>query len=242
MPRLGWLLALICSPSLAVFGQDCPSADANGVSVPSAAQTLEGALIHHDGIRQWFELKLDKPQCGQPSIQLTSVQGNYAPLEVLRGCRVRSTGVVDESPTGYFSLDLYQDVTAVEPVGACARKPLFPNYSKASPDRSVQKYRVEMLINYEPGDHPVQFRVTSAGRELRPWQAYASYWLTGGFVLYGHCGKGFVVDRVFGTAAASPGHFTQRGDPSDMAMYDPESAAAVGNKHLLLGYTCVRAH
>jgi hypothetical protein len=97
-----------------------------------------------------------------------------------------------------------------------------------------------MHVNYEPGDHPIVFRVTSAGKELRPWQAYASYSLTGGFVLYGHCGDGFVVDGVFGTPEAHPGHFDDPRSAGDMAAFDPESASAAGKKDLQLGYTCVR--
>lgn len=96
-----------------------------------------------------------------------------------------------------------------------------------------------MDINYD-GEHPIIFRVTSAGKELHPWQAYASYLLTGGFVLYGHCGDGFVVDKVFGTREAKPSHFDEPRTSSDMAMFDPETAADSGKKHMHLGYTCIR--
>jgi hypothetical protein len=116
----------------------------------------------------------------------------------------------------------------------------FPDYSKSKPDKSIRTYRVEMRVDDEPGDHPVIFRVSSAGKELRPWQAYASYYLTGGFVLYGHCGDGFVVGKVFGTPEAHPSHFDSPGSPEDMAAFDPESAAAAGKKNLQLGYTCIR--
>jgi len=50
----------------------------------------------------------------------------------------------------------------------------------------------------------------------------------------------FVVDRVFGTPEAHPGHFDDPRSSGDMAAFDPESAAAAGKKDLLLGYTCVR--
>jgi hypothetical protein len=135
---------------------------------------------------------------------------------------------------------MYQDVRVIEPVGECQRQPLFPDYSKAKPDKAIRAYRVDMLVNYEPGDHPVAFFVTSAGKQLRPWQAYANYWLTGGFVLYGHCAEGFVVDKVFGTPEAHPGHFDDPRSPGDMATFDPESAAAAGKRDLRLGYTCLR--
>jgi hypothetical protein len=135
---------------------------------------------------------------------------------------------------------VYQDVQGIESVGKCERQTPFPDYSKAKPDKAIRAYRVEMYVNYEPGDHPVVFRVTGAGKELRPWQAYASYSLTGGFVLYGHCGDGFVVDEVFGTPEARPGHFDDPRSSDDMAAFDPERAAAAGKKDLQLGYTCVR--
>jgi hypothetical protein len=97
-----------------------------------------------------------------------------------------------------------------------------------------------MHVIYGPEDHPIIFRVSSAGRELRPWQAYASYWLTGGFVLYGLCGEGFVIDKVFGTPQANPGHLDDPRTPDDKAEFDPESAAQSGKRDLHLGYTCIR--
>ena len=197
-------------------------------------------MIFHDGIRQWFELKLDQPECGQSSVELVRGDRDWTPLEVLRGCRVKSTGTLDLSSTGYYSLDSYQNVDEIEPVGLCARQSPLPDYSKVKPDKAIASYRVEMDVDYEPGDHPIVFHVSSSSKELRPWQAYASYTLTGGFVLYGHCADGFVVDKVFGTPEANPSHFDEPYDPIDMAAFDPESAAAAGKKHLRLGYTCVR--
>jgi hypothetical protein len=82
--------------------------------------------------------------------------------------------------------------------------------------------------------------VSSGGKELRPWQAYASYQLTGGYVLYGRCAGGFFVDRVFGTTDAHPEHLFEPRISGDMAMFDPENAAASGKRDLSLGYTCVR--
>lgn len=219
------------TPALA---QECPQTNPTGPTVASEVRLLVGRLIFHDGIRKWFELKLDQPQCGQTSIQLVRVERDWTPLEVLRGCRVRSKGALDFSSTGYYSLDTYQSVDQIEPVGPCARQSPFPDYSKAKPNKSIRGYRVDMYVNYRPGDHPFIIRASSAGRTLRPWQAYASYLLTGGFVLYGHCGEGFVVDKVFGTHEANPSH------SDDMAVFDPESAAAAAKKDLHLGYTCVR--
>ncbi len=214
--------------------------DPTGPTIPSQVRTLEGRLVFHDGIRAWFELKLNEPQCGQTSIQLVQITEESADIEGVRGCRVKSSGAIDFSPTGYYSRDTFQDVKEIQPVGTCLRQPLFPDYSGAKPDKIILKYRVDMHVHYGPGDHPITFHVRSAGRELRPWQAYASYSLTGGFVLYGHCAEGFVVDTVFGTPQAHPGHFDEPRTSADMAMFDPEGAAASGKRDLQLAYTCIR--
>ncbi len=231
------LLAFAAQP---VIAQDCPRDSETGPSTPSEARTLEGRLIYHNGIRHWFELKLDKPQCGQTSIQLVGGGKYWSAIEDLRGCRVRSFGIIDDSPTGYYSLAVCQAVTTIEAAGACTRQPPLPPEPTAKPDKSVRSYRVDMHVDYSPGDHPVEFHITGAGKELHPWQAYASYLLTGGFVLYGMCGDGFIIDRVWGTPEALPSHFTESGDPSDRAMYDPESASSSGKTDLHLSYTCVR--
>ena len=97
-----------------------------------------------------------------------------------------------------------------------------------------------MHVKYD-GDHPIQFRISSGGKELKPWQAYASYFFTGGYVLYGYCGAGFVVNKVFGTPQASPSHFEEPRTSGDAAMFDPEGAAASGNKNMHLVYTCLSA-
>ena len=232
------LLFVTCGASRA-SAQQCPRAT-SGAAAPSQVQTLEGRLVYRNSIRQWFELRLDKPKCGEGSIQLVPANDRWERLERLRGCRVRVTGQIDYSPTGYYSRNLYQDASRVRPIGTCARQRPLPDFSKARPNKTVRAYRVDMHIDYRPGDHPIRFRVRSAGRELRPWQAYASYTLTGGYVLYGHCAEGFVVDKVFGTPAARPSHFVEPRTPEDMAAYDPEGAAQVGIRQLRLGYTCIR--
>lgn len=240
MTRHPFGLALVLCAGLPAFGQRCPTSNPTGASIPSEVRTLEGRLVFHDGIRKWFELKLDAPQCGQNSIELVRIKGSWTPLQALRGCKVRSKGAIDDSMTGYYSLELYQTVDSIEPVGNCTRQSPLPDYSTARPDPAVRAYRVDMHVDYGPGDHPIIFHVSDSGKELRPWQAYASYELTGGFVLYGNCGKGFVVDKVSGTPEAHPSHFTEALDPSDKAAFDPEGASAAGKKDLRLSYTCVR--
>ena len=234
--------ALLALPLISVHAQQCPKEDAKLFSIPSASRTLEGILIYHNGIRKWFELKFDKPDCDQPSVQLISSGDDRAPLEVLRGCRVRSKGVLEISPTGYYSLDTYQSVEKIEAAAACPPQPPLAKAPKTGPDPKVRSYRVDMHLDLSPGNHPIWFNVTNGGKPLRPWHAYASYFLTGGLVLYGDCGKGFQVDKVSGPTVAMPSHFTKPGDPGDRAMFDAEGDPDAGITNLHLTYTCIRAH
>lgn len=218
----------------------CPVPSSTGPSAPSESRTLNGKLVYHDGIRQWFELKMVRPQCGTNSIEIVGPDYIWKTIEPLRGCSVRAVGKINFSETGYYSRDLYDWITSLKPVGTCQRKPPIARAIGARPDPSVRQYRVRMYIDYRPGDNPIIFNIRSGRKALHPWQAYASYMLTGGFVLYGHCGKNFVVDTVSGTPAARPAHFAEPRTSDDMAEFDPESAAQAGTKQLALSYTCVR--
>lgn len=223
-----------------VLAQECPSASAEGDWTESVPRAITGTLVYHDDLRGWFELALDRRQCDEDSIQLIPTEAIGDALQRLRGCRVVSTGAIAFSPTGYYSLRLYQPVERIATAETCIEQPPFPDYSKARPDRSIASYRVDMHVNTSPGDHPIEFRVTHRGRELQPWQAYANYYLTGLFVLYGSCAEGYVVGDVFGAPEAKPSHFSDPGTPSDSASFAPLIAAQAGVTILDLGYTCVR--
>lgn len=100
-------------------------------------------------------------------------------------------------------LPIYMNVEKKTVEGPCSLKPKVPTYWNAKPQRGIRRYRVAMSIHYR-GDGGVTARVTSAGRELRPWQAYASYMLTGGYVFYGYCAKGYSMTRMQGPPVAKP--------------------------------------
>ena len=113
------------------LGQQRSQSTAKEPEIPSQIQTLSGQLVYHDGIRKWFELKLDRAESGQVSIQLVPAGEDWKQIEVLRGCRVRSKGPIFLSPTGpyssgYYSLDYTQSVQHIESVGACTSKPPIP--------------------------------------------------------------------------------------------------------------------
>ena len=192
---------------------------------------LQGRLIFHDRIEKWFELKLDQPQCGETSIELYKQDSN--PLAILRGCRVKSQGTLIFSARG----NIRQLVEQIEAIGRCLHKTPFPDFSNIKPDSAIREYRVEMHLN---GSNAIRFRVSRASKALLPWQAYTSYLLTGGFLLYGSCADGFIVDKVFGTPEAKPAHSEDERGPADQAIFDLETAAELGRKNPDLGFTCVR--
>jgi hypothetical protein len=230
------------SAAASAFGQACPKSSQTEPWASSEVRTLEGKLVFHDGLQPWFELKFDKTQCGQASIELIQAQGDPPPpMEVFRGCRVRSRGEINFS-TNAIKREMYQNPVAIESVGECKRQLPFPDYSKVKPDQAIHEYRVDMQVRPH---HPIVFRVTSAGKELRPWRVYASYITTGsGFLLYGSCAAGFGVDKVFGTPEARPSHSEDddevRGTAGDPAMFDLDRASEAGKLNPQLGYTCVR--
>jgi len=139
--------------------------------------------------------------------------------------------------TGYLSLDVRQSVEQIESVGKCVRRAPFPNFSGVKPDKSVHEYLVEMHVN---GSRPIVFSVSESGRSLRPWQVYASYFLTGGYTLYGMCGDGFVVDKISEAPEVNLQHFDEAHSTNDMAAFDLDKAARFGKKDLHLRYTCLR--
>jgi hypothetical protein len=134
--------------------------------------------------------------------------------------------------TGYYSAALYQNADKIEPAKDCVLKPHLPDYSKAKPVSSIRSYRVAIRIDYL-GDH-ITITARSGDRILTPWQAYASYQLTGDFGLYAYCAGDFYVAHFTGTPEAKPWLID-----TYIAM-DPESAAQRHVTRLRLDYTCRR--
>ncbi|WMW80738.1 hypothetical protein RF679_00320 [Undibacterium cyanobacteriorum] len=236
------LILFLCSTSAWSQVEHCrTSTDAqeNRAVVP---QTLTGRLVFRQGLRSWFELKLDRPYCGQASLQLIADDQSKIALERFRDCRVETRGVIDTPDTGYYSAAYFQSVTIMKGIDGCELSARFPDYSKYKPTPGIRYYRVDFFFRYGDGerDTPINVTVTHKGRKLRPWQAYASYYLTGGFALYGSCAESYVLGRVSGTVEGHPGHFDELGSAVDKAAYDPESAAAAGVHQQRLTYTCVR--
>ncbi|MES2391667.1 MAG: hypothetical protein V4555_08505 [Acidobacteriota bacterium] len=220
--------------------QDCPRADPAGPLIDSAPQTLQGTLRYHDDLRQWFALEVARPICGKKIIELVDTDGAFAPTHakgfaIARGCAVTVRGPLGIPGTGYYSAELYMDVKSLKLDNDCQPKPPFPDYSQERIDPQLRLYRVIMHTDYRPGDHPLTAEIRTGQRRLTPWQAYASYYFTGGFVLYGYCHDGFDMSHIAGTRAGKPWLV------DNYVAFDPESAAVAGVHQLTLEYTCRRS-
>jgi hypothetical protein len=225
--------------------QDCPREKPDGPYVESASRTLVGRVVFHNDLRQWLSLEVDEPVCGERVIELFADGGgggfevdqrNSRELERFRGCRVKSMGTLGIPGTGYYSAHLFQNVEKIEPEAGCVRQPAFPDCSKAKPKQGVRSYRVSMWFDYMAPQGPVHATVMSGQQRLGPWQAYASYWLTGGFVFYAHCADDFTMSRLSGTRAAKPDATVME----NWAELDPETAADKGVRRIRLSFTCRR--
>ncbi len=231
------LFVILLSLATAARAQDCPRDNPNGPPFDSVARTLTGKVIFHDDLRGWLGLKLAAPVCGSKEIQLlpADLDTRKPPIDIYRGCNVTTQGTLGIPTTGYYSAEIYQIVGKIAPSPGCILRPPFPDYSKAKPSPSVRSYRVSMRIDYGTGhDHPAVV-VRSGDKPLAPWQAYARYMFTGGYVFYAYCADDFDLTHFSGTPEAKPWLIDNQ-----IAM-DPETAAIKHITHLRLDYTCHRS-
>src|ERR1700722_4873803 len=130
-----FVLLILLFASSHIFAQDCPKATPDGPLLDSAPRKLTGKVVFHNDLRQWLSLELDAPVCGSKQIQLVEFdEGDSHSFEVFRGCRVTVSGKLGIPGTGYYSAELYQEVTEIQPGADCVRQPAFPDYSKVKPD------------------------------------------------------------------------------------------------------------
>lgn len=236
MWRVFVLLIVFVSSTLIAKSQDCPKEDPKGPSIPSEVRQLSGVVEYHDNIRQWTSLSLAKPVCGTHKIQLLDDDvGATATISRFRGCRVQVTGKLDTPSTGYYSESLFFLVDSIRPTGNCAIKQSLPLQFTGGPASELDRYHVAMRIDYRPDGGHVLMSAYARGRSLRPWQRYASYYVTGLFGFYAYCGDGFTLEKLKGNPEAHPWIL------DGYAAFDPESAAQKGVRILHISYICKRS-
>jgi hypothetical protein len=143
--------------------------------------SLHGKLIYNEDLRQWHEMKLDKKTCDWESVEVVSIKIDFEQMHRYRGCDVTITGSLFFPTTGYYSLGLAIDVDKIQPDNDCKPHPVQPDLSKVPIPKTVRNYAVTIQVDYRNGGHiDVQVKPTrKSAALLAPWQAYASYYLTG---------------------------------------------------------------
>jgi hypothetical protein len=214
--------------------QQCPEVNPAGPSKSSAAFITKGVIIYHDALRQWYGLRLDKPVCGLTELQLTGANDQlWKQLELLRGCKATVSGTLNLPGTNYYSAEIFQEAQTIRPDPDCVQQPPFPDLSKARPPASIWKYKVSLTVSMQDEGY-VHPEISHAGKPLTPWQAYTTYMLTGLYVFYGQCAKGFSMDHVSGTPEAKPWQMEEQ------AIMDPPSANEKKIDPVVMNFTCTR--
>ncbi|MGA2966351.1 MAG: hypothetical protein ABSD64_09070 [Terriglobales bacterium] len=186
---------LICSAATA---QTCPNRS-TGSNTPNEA-VLHGTLIHHDELRQWLGLKLDRPTCDEDEIELVfSTSGRWRTADALRNCKVSVRGYLYDGATGYYSANLAIQDAKLLPDNSCSAFPVAPNPALAPRKPNLTVYEAEIVVDYRGKGHVdvVVWANQQKKDRLTPWQAYVDYMLTGSRdVMWFGCADEFIVKKI----------------------------------------------
>lgn len=105
-------------------------------------------------------------------------------------CSVTVKGIVGESPTGYYSADLYIFDPKISPEAGCKLLPPDPDYAKMSIPDSIKSYTATVFTDIRR-NKPLSGKASSAGRRLDPWQTYVESSLNSEKDLDLSCHQGF---------------------------------------------------
>jgi len=206
----------------AAVAQSCPTQDAAGQHDASESSVLHGILVHHDELRTWLGLKLDRPACGESEIQLTfDTPDAWRKAETLRNCGVTATGVLFLAPTAHYSAGMAIENPKLQPDESCRPLPLDPDPSKAPVPPNLRTYHVLITIDTRGKGH-TEVRVSSdadAPEPLAPWQAYAHFSLNGGGdVLWFGCREGFSPGDAVKNPPATPDFLARPGSDLEIGL------------------------
>jgi hypothetical protein len=177
--------------------QVCPSGSGSlAKEHAKEVSSLHGKLIHHENLWQWHSLELDKKTCDWESVEVFSGKIDEKQIHRYRDCGVTITGRLF-FPNAGFVLGLAIDADKIQPDRDCKPYPV-EDLSKAPIPKTVRDYIVNIQVDYSNNHTDVKIRQSAQSMTLlTPWQAYASYYLTGvGTVIWFDCAKGFDVIKA----------------------------------------------
>jgi hypothetical protein len=222
-------LLLLCAAGTAV-AQACPPKHPLGWREAPDTSILRGTLIHHDELRTWLGLKLDKPACGQTEMELVFGDSMaWRRADSLRGCLIGAVGKLYYSPTGYYSADMALSNARLKPDTSCHPLPVKRDPSTMAILPGVSVYRVSITVDYRGKGH-VAVRVWNAknSRLIRPWEAYADYRLTGrGDGIWLQCRESFVLQDPAQSPPSDVGIFQDEPDLTGTVLQDVNGANVI---------------
>jgi hypothetical protein len=207
--RLFGAISMVAAASIPAVGQNCPDP---GTWKPSAAaSTLHGVLTYHDELRQWLGLKLGKGTCGENEIELVFHESkDWREAEALRDCEATVIGRLFYSGTGYYSAAMAMADPAVAPDETCQPHAVNTDPGLAPRKQDIRNFVAEIVVDYQNKAH-VAVRVWKDRHresELKPWQAYVNYELTGSRdVIWFGCTDGFEIKQISQTPKPKGGPF-----------------------------------
>ena len=214
--RLLSSLFLSLIPFLTICAQNCPVRGERGPAEASTASTLHGTIAHHDELREWLGLKLERPACGQDEIQLVfSDMKAQRNAETFQGCAVSVSGKLFDVPTGYYSAEIAISDPTLESDSSCHPFPVKPDPTIVPIPTDLKSFHASITVDYRGRGH-TEVRVWRSAKNevLQPWQSFVYYQLTGGQdVLWFSCHDGFSVHGKTQTPKSPNGFAGDTGAP-----------------------------
>jgi hypothetical protein len=195
IPAAFWVMVLLSCRDLSA--QVCPPGYGSLSKMHAKeVSSLHGKLIYHEDLWQWHELKLDNKTCDSESVEVFSGKIDEKQAHRYRNCSVTITGRLF-FPNAGSALSLAIDADKIQPDRDCKPHPV-DDLSKVPIPKTVRDYIVTIQVDYINSHTDVKIRQSAQGTTLlTPWQAYASYYLTGGrTVIWFDCAEGFDVIKA----------------------------------------------
>jgi len=194
-PFAFWVMLLLSCRN--VSAQVCPSGYGSlAKEHAKEVSSLHGKLIYHEDLWQWHELELDKKTCDSESVEVFSGKTDEKQVHRYRDCSVTITGRLF-FPNAGFVLGLAIDADKIQPDRDCRPHPV-EDLSKVPIPETVGGYIVIIQVDYGNDHTDVKIRQSAQSATLlTPWQAYASYYLTGGrTVIWFDCAEEFDIIKA----------------------------------------------
>jgi hypothetical protein len=199
---LAFAAIALLGAATAARAQSCPKDNPSSVDIAPEASTLHGTVVYHDELREWLGLRLDQSACGEDEIQLefTDKSGNgFRRAVALRNCGVTAKGKLYNSPSGYYSTGVAMNDPPLVPDASCQPFPVKRDPATFYVPDELKLVHATITVDYRNRGHvdvKTWYEAKKEQIQLKPWQTYINYFLTGGGdTMWISCRKYFRMDK-----------------------------------------------